>query len=219
MLSAEQMQELKKVNVSIDAQKTKTRISNDFKSAPNEIKVKIVDLSGLKRGTFYRVFSTGVITPRIVLAMAQTLDISPYYYTGASDEKGLCSSDVLVSFLSGHDYGELAEAVIASSVKPKRKYTRKAKEDVQSLSVVDGVSSNHTEEVDNNNEATSAAHDTLPENEEISILDLEAEKMQKAIENLDVDNAVILLKALYQRAEVSDYANKVFYIVKKCLLM
>ncbi|MCL2019370.1 MAG: hypothetical protein FWG70_06365 [Oscillospiraceae bacterium] len=99
MLSEKQFEGLKKVNLSVDPQKSKDRIAADFKSATGEIKKKALELSGLSRATFYNAFQKGTASPKMVLALAQLLGVSPYYYTGESDSKGEFDDSVLKSFL------------------------------------------------------------------------------------------------------------------------
>jgi hypothetical protein len=100
MLTEKQFEGLKKSNLSVDAQKSKERISEGFKAASSEVKNAILSLSGLTRTTFYNAFQKGTASPKMVLSMAQSLGVSPYYYTGESDEKGEFSADILKTFLT-----------------------------------------------------------------------------------------------------------------------
>ncbi|MDR2532107.1 MAG: hypothetical protein LBC82_04615 [Oscillospiraceae bacterium] len=130
MLTAKQIEGLKKTNLSIDAQKSKDRISEGFKTASADIKKKITELSGLNRATFYNAFQKGSASPKMVLSMAQLLGVSPYYYTGEADEKGEFSEELLKSFLNDKKLVASAKkapakAKVAVDSKPAKKPGRK----------------------------------------------------------------------------------------------
>ncbi len=65
---------LKRTNVSIDTEKTMLRVKDDFLPLRNKTKTQIVELTGLKRTSIYRVFREGLMEPKVALAMAQILD-------------------------------------------------------------------------------------------------------------------------------------------------
>lgn len=249
MLTAEQMKLLKKVNVSKDVEKTKVRIKEDFKSLSNKTKAAIVELSGLSRHSFYNAFDSGAATPKVILSLAQILDVSPYYYMGAVDEKGSCSDDVLAQFLKDHGYMNLANEVKPSNeIKPKRKYTRRPKvedvkvEDVKEAEILSGGSEIEADEsktipfpaAENSNELTQAydepvnlddaeleadADIDMDQHDEVFRIELSnSQKMDDAVARLDEETAIMLLKALYKRAEAGGDAEMICDIVKRCLL-
>jgi len=100
MISAEQLRALKKGNVSVDADKSRERIPEAFKSATKSQKDEIVNLTGLAVNTFYGVARSGAASPRVVLSLSQILDISPYYLTGEIDEKKHCDAADLITFFN-----------------------------------------------------------------------------------------------------------------------
>jgi len=127
MLTEKQFEGLKKSNLSIDAQKSKERISEGFKAASSEVKNAILKLSGLTRTTFYNAFQKGTASPKMVLSMAQSLGVSPYYYTGESDEKGEFNAEVLKNFLADKKLTVNAKtAKIARGTRVAKKAAEKA---------------------------------------------------------------------------------------------
>jgi len=100
MITAEQLRALKKGNVSVDADKSRTRIPDAFKGATKRQKDEIIALTGLAVNTFYGVARSGAASPRVVLSLSQILDISPYYLTGEIDERKHCDAADLAAFFT-----------------------------------------------------------------------------------------------------------------------
>ena len=120
------IKQLKQTNISADSEKTAQRVEAVWKSAKNVQKREVTGLSGSAVSTIYRVYNTGHISAKLALAMAQVLDISPFYLTAESDEPGAFSEDALNLFLTAHGYEALAQ-----EEEPKRRRaprTRRVKE-------------------------------------------------------------------------------------------
>jgi len=100
MITVEQLRALKKGNASVDEKKSMARIPEAFKSASKSQKNEITELTGLTANAFYATAKSGVASPRAVLALAQILDISPYYLTGESDAKDHCDAVLLIEFFN-----------------------------------------------------------------------------------------------------------------------
>jgi len=79
-----------------------------------------------------RIYKTGAIHMKLVVAIAQGVNINPYYLTGEADEPGEFTDAILLQLLEQHGYKELAAEIAPPELaeeapKPKRKYTRKQK--------------------------------------------------------------------------------------------
>jgi len=237
MLNVEKMKRLKRVSVTKDTQKAKDRIKQDFKSADKETKAKIVELSGLAHRSFYSVYKTGVATARPVLAMAQLLDVTPYYYTGAADERGSCTEEELARFLIEHGY----EGLLIGDEMQKRKYSRKQGtepkqksalieepmpgnegepavtllEDIATLEQPElSLSAEVTTEIKPAAERLKASEVTVSE----CILTDISDKMREAAAGLDDDTTILLLRALLVRAKAGGLPEQLAVVVKHCLL-
>jgi len=131
MLTTPQIKSLKQVNITVDAEKTKARVEQVWKSAKNAVKNDVVALAGCAKNTVYRVFDTGSLSIKLAIAIGQVLNVNPYYLTGEADEPGDFSEALLLQILKQHGYKKLLEEIAPPAaeevVKPKRKYTRKAK--------------------------------------------------------------------------------------------
>jgi hypothetical protein len=215
LLTQENLKKLKKVNVSKNAEKTKERVKQDYNAASKEDKKEIVALSGQAMNTFYRVYKTGIVNARIVLAMAQTLDIQPWYYTGEIDEREPLADGQLQQFLKVHGYNALLKEL--GEIKPsKRKYNRKPKEEAS----VSAVTSDESDEISETGETTDTEPETNATNaeKEIRLLFSNTPQMVKAVEELTEQDAIELLHTLFIRAKGGGEAAFIADIVKKCLL-
>jgi len=126
MLTAEIIQTLSRKNVSENGELTMQRTKEVLKGASRAAKHEIDALAGLKRVSINRVNTTGSISAKIVIAIAQTLSVNPFYLTGEADEKGEFTDDLLNEFLLAKGYPQLVNSV----EKPARKRRGKAKEAV-----------------------------------------------------------------------------------------
>jgi hypothetical protein len=242
MLTEKQFEGLKKTNLSIDAQKSKERISEGFKAASSEVKNAILALSGLTRTTFYNAFQKGTASPKMVLSMAQSLGVSPYYYTGEADEEGEFNADILKTFLADK------KLVVAAKTSKTAKATRAAKKAVAKATKAVAKTAKVakiTKETPAKRgrkptvKATAPAAKTpiksaakaapktpvktpkMPLAKDdvfIQISIPKSPKLQKAIANLDEEGAVLLLRALIRKSNASDQAKALCDIIKSCLL-
>ncbi len=191
MVTAELIAHMKQVNVSLDKDKTAERVKNAFFPASRKAKHDIERLSGQKRTSIYRVAKTGSITAKIVLPMAEILNISPFWLIGESDEAEPCSDSLIHKFLDDRGYK------LDKSAKTPRK-PRARKEEGTALPPV-----------------------TTPEDENVLSVTItlsNTPQMQKAVANLDEDVAGQLLQALYLRADAGGNAEQLLNVVKLCLL-
>lgn len=226
MLSSEQRKQLKQKDVSRDTEKTKERFAEDFKTATNREKTRIVELSGQKRNSIYRVFKTGAANARLVLAMAEVLDVTPFYYTGEQDTKDPLQDAFLLLFLKKLGYDKLlAELGEEEAPKSKRKYNRKAKPDETDTGQQAGPSDETQHDVpeqqaepeaDNTDEAILDAEESDAIHIELSLRD--SPDMQKAIAELGEDDAIMLLRSLFIRSKAGGQAMQLAELVKRCLL-
>lgn len=134
ILKANEIQQLKKVNISIDGEKTKQRLYDLWKSAPGEEREAIMLLSGLAKVSVQRAYKTGAISIKLVIATAQTLNVSPYYLTGESDVSGECTDEQLKGLLNAHGYEGLFSTTLSGKGRKKRAPQKEAvKADVEEV--------------------------------------------------------------------------------------
>jgi hypothetical protein len=191
MVTPELIQRLKQVNVSVDKDKTAKRVKDAFSAATRKKKSAIEALTGQKRTSIYRVFKTGNVSAKLLLPLAEILNITPFWFTGESDDMEKCSDALILSFLDGHGYKFTPKQT------PRRKSA--AAEDAPAKPAgVPGAA---------DGEAVT-----------ISITINNSPKMREAVEALDADNAAQLLNALYLRAKGGGNAEQYLDVVKLCLL-
>lgn len=204
-LSSEQIKTLKQVNISKDPDKTKQRVKQDFSSASNLNKRAIEELSGQKRHSFYRAYNTGSVNARLVIAMSQILNVTPFYYTGEEDEKKPFDNSVLRTFLKQLNYKKLLESSSETGVKPaKRPYNRK-----QKAAPAAEISEKPLETpAQPDNSQSFVIHLTLPDSPEI----------QQVVAEMSEEEAVTLLKAMLIREKTGQEAGQISVLIKRCLL-
>ena len=125
MLNAEQIQKLKQSNISVHSGKTIDRVKDTWKTASGQQKDEIKQLAGVVAQTFYRVYKTGSVSAKLVVALAQSLNANPFFFTGEADEPGEYTDALLRELLLKHKYNKLLAEFEIAEVKPKRAYTRR----------------------------------------------------------------------------------------------
>ena len=194
MVTPELIQRLKQVNVSVDKDKTGKRVKEAFSAATRKKKAAIEALTGQKRTSIYRVFKTGNISAKLLLPLAEILNITPFWFTGESDDMEKCSDALILSFLDGRGY------------KFTPKQTPRKKADAAAAAA------------DTASRPFKAGSGAEGDAVTISITLNNSPKMRDAVNSLDVDNAAQLLNALYLRAKGGGNAEQYLDVVKLCLL-
>jgi hypothetical protein len=104
MLKSEFIQSLKQVGISKDRNATKARIRDAWLPLSNQVREEILALAGIKKVTIERAYTKGTATARVVMAMAQVLNINPYYLTGETDERGTFTNHAAKELLTSLGY-------------------------------------------------------------------------------------------------------------------
>jgi hypothetical protein len=227
MLSAEQVKGLKQVNVSKDAEKTKERIKADFKAASAEMKKAIIELSGLQRNTFYKVYERGTASARVILAIAEVLQVSPHYYTGELDERAPIKDADILSFLESRGYAVLTEELKTgdskeAATKPKRKYTRKPKLETVAEPASDEPNEKAAPppvEITESEEQPAPEEETAIDTIDVKITLPENPLIHKTVEALTEEDTAMLLKALFIKGKAGGAPADMLKIIKRCLLI
>jgi hypothetical protein len=112
---------LKQNNVSVDAEKTKKNVVKAWKTAAKVDRNKVLALSGVALASMQRAYRTGKISAKLVVSLAQTLNLDPQYLVGGTDEPGKCSEEGLKTFLKQHKYTINPGDYAKGERKPRRK--------------------------------------------------------------------------------------------------
>lgn len=208
ILSKEQITTLKKnLSVSKNPDLTKERVQADYKAAKREQKKAILALSGQAQNSIYRVFSTGSINARIVMAMAQTLNVEPRYYTGEVDEKQPADEGKMLQFLEDHGYADLVKEL--NQAPPKRKYNRKPKDEPSAI--VESPAPDETIADEPQSSTSVASH---VQTASIGIIGFDEDESLE----MPKEEAVQLIEALYTQAKYSDDAKKKLAVLQHILV-
>ena len=201
LITSDMMGSIKRSNVSKDTEKTMQRIKDGFLSAKNKVKTEIIELAGVSRASVYRVYREGTVSAKIVIAMAQILNVSPFYYTGEADEKDECNRDTLHSFLVKKGLRDLAYKITPGKSRDNSPKEPKA---------------NDTPAEENESKPNI---ETPGMSKAIYTSDFfNSPEFSKAAEELPLEEAQQLLTALYIRAKAGGNAAHIADIVRRCLL-
>jgi hypothetical protein len=114
METRELIGELKQGSISVNKPKTMVRVKELWSSLSNAKKRQLMEDGDFRRPTLHRAYQTGSISAKLVVALAQDLDVDPLYITGETDEHGHFSNLKLIQLLNNHKYSHLAKLIESS---------------------------------------------------------------------------------------------------------
>ena len=202
---------LKQVNVSKNAEKTKQRVKDDFSSASRADKAAITDLTGLKRTSIYRVFDTGNASAKIVLAMAQVLNVSPFFYTGEEDTKHPLENKAMIDFLTKNGGKGVLAALAPGQPEKKTRGRKKAAAPAKAKTPTKTAKGKAPDKA--------KKEDTQEDMICFEVAFPDSDEIRKSIANLPEEDAAALLHTLYIRARASSDAKELLEFVKRSLLL
>jgi len=215
MLSEKQFGSFKRGNVSVDAGKTKARISKDYKAASMANKKVIRELAGAPN--FHTVIAKdGIISAKQTAAIAQVLGVSPYYYTGESDDKKPFTGEIMTGFYEKHKNEKPT-----TKSKPAKKKPAAKKAAPKSSKPADKPARPAKPVAPKKPKTGKPVAPPLAGKTNEAFLDIQLDdsaKMLKTVSTLDVESAVLLLKALSCKAKAGGNAEVVYDLIKRLLL-
>ena len=125
-LTATQLQQLKRTNISVDSEKTRQRAEQLWKAQKIKRKQAVLALADSTSQTVYRIYNQGGISIKMSLALAQELNVSPHYLTGAVDVPGEFTDEAMRELLRKHGYKALL-AELQPAEKEKSSYKKREK--------------------------------------------------------------------------------------------
>lgn len=110
MLNSNIIKTLNSKNISSNPDITKQRLNTLWKNCNKQQKEKAVQLGGYTdTRSFNKSRTSGLISVRMTVTLAQTLDIDPFYIIADVDSKSNCSMDKIKNFLNQFGYGQVLE--------------------------------------------------------------------------------------------------------------
>jgi len=180
-ITTAQLQQLKRTNISQSPEKTKQRVTELWQGLKIKQKQAVRELADITAQPVYRTQETGTISARLTLAFAQSLNVSPYYLIGETDEPGEFSDEAMRDLLLKHGYQKL---VMDMDLPPaKRKYTRREKP------VAEDIAAEPVEEENASEEDAEPQSETIPQ------------QLPSGSEDLNADDLQNLVFALYVQAK------------------
>jgi transcriptional regulator with XRE-family HTH domain len=184
------IQQLKQNNISVDADKTKQRTVQLWKAASKADQQLILTLTGVARSTIQRAYRTGSISAKLVAAIAQTLDVNPFYLTGESDDAGVGSDDLLKALLQNHKYDKL----LAELAREERRQQRKVKNEA-------AAESDENESAESEDVCTEDTTECECAEPAFPVIDA---KTQAILSGVTEEEVVLLVKSVLLRAKANE---------------
>ncbi|MDR3277887.1 MAG: hypothetical protein LBT12_03860 [Oscillospiraceae bacterium] len=208
------IQKLKQNNVSVNAEKTKQRAAVIWKSAAKDAQQTVLKLSGVVRASMQRAYKTGNISAKLVIPLAQTFNIDPFYIIGETDEAGECTDALLAAFLKQHKYDDLLKKAVREEKRAKKKSEQATAPDasVESEERFDGFVKTSLTDAAEEYKRENAAR---PGSNAGSVL---TATQQSAIDALTEDDLILLLKSVLLRASADPKYAKLAARLKLLLL-
>ena len=189
MIDKATMQELKRVNVSKDADKTKDRIKALWKPLAKDKRQAILDRADLKEVTVARAYTNGSVQAKLIVAFSEVTEVDPLYLTGELDEQRPYDESLVVDFLKNLGYSGVKKA--SGAKKTKRTVSEKPADSiVPQNKIVQDTEQVHSDTVE---EETTEKEDAVV---------------------LDCDNAALVINGLTFKNAPSDLAN-LYSIISK----
>jgi len=118
MLNANLIKTLNSKNISIDSNLTKLILNEIWKTSTKQQKEKAVELGGYTdTRSFNKARTSGLISVRMVIALAITMDVDPFYIIASSEAKANCTDEKIKDFLSQFGYAGIIDGGTNSEVK------------------------------------------------------------------------------------------------------
>ena len=108
MLNLAVVKTLNTKNISSNTLETKMRLGDLWSTTTKLQKEKVVEIGGYTdTRSFNKTRSSGLISVRMVIALALALDVDPFYINADSDVKEGCTDKNVEEFMKKYGFGEL----------------------------------------------------------------------------------------------------------------
>ncbi len=226
MFTKEFVSKLKRTNVSVDGEKTRDRVEALWKPASKTVKDKIEELAGIARTTIYRCYRTGSISVKLIVPMAQLLNVNPFYLTGEVDENTPCTDEVIEDFLNQKGYAKKLKEWKNNSQNKSAKRTKKSElagDDEAAEVELEVVENEMDTSMDDLSDSEIAAR-KLEKSTELAAkgspmpIKSLTPKLQAYVDTLTEEDLVVLLRALMIRAKADEDDAQLATMLKLVLL-
>jgi len=234
MLTVEQMMSLKRGNVSKDTEKTKQRVKDDFMAASRSKRKALEEMSGLTRASIHRAYKTGSLNARLALSLAIVLNVTPHYYTGEQDIRQPLQDAFIYLFLQKLGYKKLLKEMGVKEERPRpprASQPQRPRRESPAIRQVKDIEEKTVKSAVISQNAKVPETVYIPDPEElppvpsgtgdayaVNLRLPNTPDMRTAVAELSEEGAVVLLRALLERAKAGGDARKMAEIVKRCLL-
>ena len=201
MFKPEFIKKLKQSNISTTPKKTAERVRSIWRPLGRNTRNEILVLADVKKPSIERAYKTGNISAKILVSMAQVLQIDPLYILGTVDEQRPFESDLLIEFLKAHNY-DVSKRNLTTTRKHKSSET--ASDELLSSDEVDCS-------------VCQAQPNLSPMLEQLSVFF--GEDVKNKLEYLQDDDMHAMLASLLVQAGINEAKQDRLAIIKYLLLM
>lgn len=188
---------LSKKNVSKNGDQTKQRVVKIWQSSSKRDKIRAKNLASNIHATIKNITETGKISEKTTIALAHSMNVSPFYLTGEDDEYGNCNEDIIKVFLMKSGYKNILEQNV------------KSENDNNDNNNSDEISSIVANESDNNDinqiikeEADIHKNEHIETNKSIDITPVDSTaEIQSIADNLTEEEIITLMRAIMIRSK------------------
>lgn len=105
-----------KTSISVNEELTKERLYADYNGSTYTQRNDAVLLGDTSEGSYKTAFRTGRLSIKPLAALAFTLQVSPYWYSGEAEEKEPYTDELMWNFFCDHDFLYLVRSFKPASV-------------------------------------------------------------------------------------------------------
>lgn len=204
MVDKKLVSNLKRTDIGKDPEKVKTRVRDAWNDADKAAREEILDMAGIKLASMQRVYKNGSISIKVVLPLAQVMNLDPYFLLGETDDSGVYSVDLALALLKEQGYKKEVSSLAKKKGWESRRRALPAEEAVAGEAVAEAA-----EEA---SEPAALAHAPEP------ALQFEAEALEIKEAALLEDEYQMLLRALILRAKFNPKSAEALRQVEQLLI-
>lgn len=219
------------MNISKTPEKTMERIREAWRPLDSAKRNEILTLADMKKVSVERAYKTGGASAKVVVAIAQVLDIDPLYLIGDSDNQGSFDNDRVIKMLTELGYNvDKSDIARKRTVKPQVDTASAANTAVSEMPPSNTAVEEITKIADTANaeEITTSYQSFVPRTEtsstDLSAMSVELSKLlspnaKYKLDDLTEDDTILLLKSLNVQANFSEEKKNRLALVKCMLLL
>ena len=201
MFKPEFIKKLKQSNISTTPEKTAARIRAIWRPLAKNKRAEILTLADVKKPSIERAYKTGNVSAKILISMAQVLEMDPHYILGTLEQARPFENELLVDFLKEFNY----------DVSKRNLTTTRKRKDAEAIN----------DDALSNDESDCNVYQAQPNLTAIAdqLATYFNEDVKNKLADLTDDDLFAMLDSLLVQASINDAKQNHLNIIKYLLLM